>query len=82
MSYPCESAGCDAVFEHPGSEDHCNSIGGKCEHLIRAGWLAVWVAIESEGLRVFSRGGWLCPDCCALHGIRLRTAMRNNAPLR
>lgn len=82
MSFACAITWCAVTFEHPGSESDCSSIDGKCEHLIRAGWIPVWVVIEYDGLRVTASGGWLCPDCSAQHGVRLRRSMLNTRPTR
>ena len=76
MTYRCESSVCEATFEHPGSEDDCETIDGHCAHLMRAGWRPCWVRVELERTKVegrpfrplFSRGGWLCPACVERYG--------------
>ena len=65
-TFRCEA--CPATFDHPGVEDDCETVGGYCAHLVRAGWRAVWVRLlaSEEGRpdrHVFSRGGWVCPEC-------------------
>ena len=67
--YRCES--CRATFEHPESEGDCDSVDGKCAHLMTAGWRPVWVKVSTEApageqnRHIFSRGGWVCPQCVA-----------------
>ena len=72
MIFRCESGVCEVVFEHPGDEGDCESIDGKCAHLMLAGWRAVWVRVELAPKRVlFARGGWLCPACVKRYGADL-----------
>jgi hypothetical protein len=75
MTYRCESGVCESTFEHPGPEDDCESIDGKCAHLMRAGWRPCWVRVELEPRRVlFARGGFLCPECVRRYGTDLEPA--------
>lgn len=69
MSYTYCCACCEsATFEHPDVEE-CESVDGKCEHLVRAGWRPVWLRgyLDGRGDRpdkqVFARGGWICHEC-------------------
>ena len=74
MTFRCESGVCGATFEHPGDEGDCESIDGKCAHLMLAGWRAVWVRVEAASKRVlFARGGFLCPACVRRYGADLKT---------
>jgi hypothetical protein len=84
MTYRCDSGVCEATFEHPGPEEDCESIDGKCAHLMRAGWRPCWVRVEFESSRLagkpfrplFSRGGWLCPACVKRYGADLEPPKR------
>lgn len=62
--------GCDAEYKHP-KVDECSGVNGLCEHLDLAGWRPVMVTLKTfpgrqptELVTVFSRGGFLCRDCC------------------
>ena len=56
------------MFDHPSVEE-CESVGGKCEHLMRARWRPVWVKVSTQApegdqnRHLFSRGDWICPSC-------------------
>lgn len=62
----CE--GCERAFVHPAGEHECGSIEGKCEHLMRARWVPVWVRVEHDHQALFIRGGWLCIECRIRYG--------------
>lgn len=56
-------------FKHP-NNDCCDLVDGYCSYLMKAGWRPVMVQVVAEdrqkrnrGVRLFSRGGWLCPEC-------------------
>jgi hypothetical protein len=69
-TYACvasASPGCEERFHHPDVQE-CNSVDGKCAHLMEAGWRPVWARVflhgeESIGKHLLSRGAWICPAC-------------------
>ena len=71
--FSCEGGGCDAVFFHDGALDDCETVDSVCKHIIQAGWLPVYlrafVGSPKNEQHVFSRGGFLCPNCAKKHGL-------------
>lgn len=63
----CDSTDdCSRQFKHPDGDD-CNTIDGRCELLVKAGWRPVTVKVLTEerkkDIHILSRGGWICPAC-------------------
>jgi hypothetical protein len=74
-------AQCGAKFTHPEGDD-CQSVRGHCEHLIGAGWRPVWLKVyhQSSEFHLFSRGGWLCPECGKPHAARYGPLIEGESP--
>ncbi len=74
VQFTCEH--CGAGFKHPEVigedgklEEECQTVEGRCEHLMNAGWRPVWVRVVADTGNVrrdrhlFSKGGWICAAC-------------------
>lgn len=69
-AFSCEGGSCDAVFFHDGALDDCETTDGVCEHLVKAGWLPVWLRVYStQRSHLMTRGGFLCPSCSKKCGL-------------
>ena len=76
-TFRCEAVLCGATFEHPDTHecDHTQgAVKGNCMLAEGAGWREIWVRAHSLSPRskhigrdwhLFSRGGWICPECAA-----------------
>lgn len=88
-AFRCKS--CEAAFDHPITtlDDECQTVGGKCAHLMSAGWRSVWVKVYLEApigdqdRHLFSQG-WICPACVEKYAApikgRLAPAKKRQKP--